>query len=566
MRVILSSLLILIAGCSHYSESTRNEDPDSSSKAATENLYEYSDFITEDLLHNHLSVLAHDSLEGRETGLPGQKKAANYLVEQYRTMALTPAGDSESYLQPFNLSANVTDSLVYHLYSITDEDTLLVDKFSSSGKSQSPFVKLFGGSIALSGDLVFAGFGVNDTGRGVNHLDGVDFSGKWVVIFEDIPYIIEGDTLINPSITENSRYGTLLGQKGAKGVLLIGNETEKEFSRVSEIHSRLIDKPAGLSLPYRERSPAGQFPAGIVKISPAVATSLLGYASEEELFTYKSRLTENITGFEPFNLDYHLQYTPYTDSAELTTENVIAFFEGGDPELKDEVIVLSAHYDHIGITMPDEKGDMINNGADDDGSGTVALLAIAQTLQRAAIDGFKPDRSILFLHVTGEEKGLLGSRYYSDHPLIPIDQTVANLNADMIGRSTTARAESGNTNYVFLIGGKIISSALDSLVQVANNSTVNLTLDSRYNDLNDPNQFYRRSDHWNFGRFGIPFVFYFTGVHEDYHQPSDEIEKIDFPKLARVTKLIYSSMIEIANHPERPAVDNEEFIRITSEN
>jgi len=216
--------------------------------------------------------------------------------------------------------------------------------------------------------------------------------------------------------------------------------------------------------------------------------------------------------------------------------------------------------------MPDEKGDMINNGADDDGSGTVALLAIAQTLQRAAIDGFKPDRSILFLHVTGEEKGLLGSRYYSDHPLIPIDQTVANLNADMIGRSTTARAESGNTDYVFLIGGKIISSDLDSLVQVANNSTVNLTLDSRYNDLNDPNQFYRRSDHWNFGRFGIPFVFYFTGVHEDYHQPSDEIEKIDFPKLARVTKLIYSSMIEIANHPERPAVDNEQFIKITRGN
>lgn len=563
MRALLCLSILLFFGCSHYSETSRTSDSDSNRDTSVEKLYEYGNFITEDLLHSHLSVIAHDSLEGRETGMPGQKKAANYLVEQYNSMALTPAGDSESYLQTFNLSANVTDSLVYHLYTTTDDDTLLAEKFSVSNNSQSQIVKLFGGSVALSGDLVFAGFGVNDTGRGVNHLDGVDFSGKWVLIFEDIPYVFEGDTLINPAITENSRYGTILVQKGADGILLVGSETDEEFKRIAEIHSELIDKPTGLSLPYLQRSSAGQFPAGIVKVSPDLAASLLGYDSSEELFAYKNRLTTNITDFEPGNMDYHLRYTPYSSSTDLSTENVVAFFEGSDPELKEEVIVLSAHYDHLGITLPDEKGDMINNGADDDGSGTVALLAIAQTLQRAANDGFKPDRSILFLHVTGEEKGLLGSRYYSDHPFIPIDQTVANLNADMIGRSTTDRAESGNTDYVFLIGGDIISSDLDSLVQVANNSTVNLTLDSRYNDLNDPNQFYRRSDHWNFGRFGIPFVFYFTGVHEDYHQPSDEIEKIDFPKLAKVTKLIYSSMIEIANHPERPAVDNEEFIRIT---
>lgn len=566
MRVLLILIILLFAGCSHYSETGRMNDSDSGTESSTVKLYKYSNFITEDLLYSHLSVIAHDSLEGRETGMPGQKKAANYLVEQYRAMALTPAGDSDSYLQTFNLSANITDSLVYHLYSTTDDDTLLVEKFSTSGNSENPFIKLFGGSVSLSGDLVFAGFGVNDTGRGVNHLGSDYFLEKWVVIFEDIPYIIEEDTLINPSITENSRYGTILGQKGADGVLLIGSETDDKYNQLSEIHTQLIDKPTGLSLPYLQRSPAGQFPAGIIKVSPDIAATLLGYDSSEQLFEYKNQLTANITDFEPRNLDYHLQYTPYNNSTELSTENVVAFFEGGDPELKNEIIVLSAHYDHLGITMPNENGDMINNGADDDGSGTVALLAIAQTLQRAAVDGFKPDRSILFLHVSGEEKGLLGSRYYSDHPLVPIDQTIANLNADMIGRSTTDRAKSGNTDYVFLIGGEIISSTLDSLVQVANTSTVSLNLDSRYNDLNDPNQFYRRSDHWNFGRFGIPFVFYFTGVHEDYHQPSDEIDKIDFPKLTKVTKLIYSSMIEIANHPERPAVDNEEFIRITREN
>jgi len=565
MRICIAAIILLVTGCTQYSETGQPEKVSTNEVSEIDKLYEYRNFITQDLLYNHLSVIAHDSLEGRETGMPGQKKAADYLSAQYRTMGLTPIADNQTYLQKFNLSANVTDSLVYQLFSTAGNDTLLVDAFTTSENSQSPFVNLFGGALPLSGELVFAGFGVNDAERKVNHLDGTNLSGKWAVIFEEIPYIIEGDTLINPEISRNSRYGTIFGQKGADGILLIGSETIREYNRVSEIHSQLISKPAGLSLPYLESSPAGQFPKGILKVRPDVAASVLGFDSVEELFAYQDHITANITEFEPHSLDFNLRYTPFNRISDVTTENVIAFFEGGDPDLKEEVIVLSAHYDHLGITMPDESGDMINNGADDDGTGTVALLTIAQTLRRAAIEGYKPDRSILFLHVSGEEKGLLGSRYYSDHPVIPIENTIANLNADMIGRSTPDRVEAGNTDYVFLIGGKIISSTLDSLVRVANHSTVNLNLDPGYNDLSDPNQFYRRSDHWNFGRFGIPFVFYFTGVHEDYHRPSDEIDKIDFPKLTKVTKLIYSSMLEIANHPERPAVDNEEFIKITGE-
>ncbi|MGF1671915.1 MAG: M28 family peptidase [Balneolaceae bacterium] len=558
MRLFIIAAVIFITGCSQTSDLARQSD-----ESVHEKLYQFKNVITDSLLYQHLSVIAHDSLEGRDTGMPGQKKAAEYLASQHRSMGLKPMGDNDTYFQNFTLNANRTDSLVYKLYSTFSNDTLLVDSYTAAAAQNSPFIKLFGGSVPLSGDIIFAGFGVDDFSRNVNHLGDKNLAGSWILIFEDIPYIIEGDTLVNPAITGNSRFGTILGQKGADGVLLIGTETRQAFQKLSEIDAQLLSKPTGMSLPYLQRSPAGQFPKGIIKLDPTLAATILGFEFIEELYAYYDKITANIRDFEPFKLDYTLDYTPYNRSVEVDTENVIALFEGGDPELKEEVIVLTAHYDHLGITFPDETGDMINNGADDDGSGTVALLAIAQALQNAAGNGYRPDRSVLFLHVTAEEKGLLGSRYYSDHPVVPIENTVANFNADMIGRSTPDRRESGNTDYVFVIGGEIISSTLDSLVQVANRSSVNMNLDPKYNDLADPNQFYRRSDHWNFGRLGVPFVFFFTGVHEDYHRPSDTIDKIDFPKLTRVTRLIYTSVIETANHSKRPVVDSEEFIRIT---
>jgi len=564
-RLLTISLCILNFGCSQVSEvsdqteSRQNGSPDRS-------LIEYQDVITEDLLHNHLAVIAHDSLQGRETGTEGQVKAARYLASQYERYGLQPvANDGSSYLQTFTLLANRTDSLRFNLFTTAGQDTTLFDSYSVSTESPGPFIRLFGGAFPLTGELVFAGFGVNDTPNNVLHLDDMDVEAKWVLMFEEIPYVIEGDTLINPSITQNSRYGNILGQKGADGILLIGTEDIYEFGELSEITSEILDKPTGLSLPYLDRSQAGRFPKGIFKISPDLAAFLLGFQNEVALVSMKDRITANITEFEPLALDYILDYRPYDNEVEIETENVVAKLEGGHKTLKEEVIVLTSHYDHLGITLPNESGDSINNGADDDGSGTAALLSIARAFQEAAENGVRPDRSILFLNVTAEEKGLLGSRYYSDHPLVPIEKTVANLNADMIGRSTPERRESGNTDYVFLIGGEIISSSIDSLVKVANRKSSNLNLDPTFNDLKDPNQFYRRSDHWNFGRFGVPFVFFFTGVHEDYHQPSDEIGKINFSKLQKVTRLIYSSAVEIANHPERPETDNEAFIKITQQ-
>ena len=193
----------------------------------------------------------------------------------------------------------------------------------------------------------------------------------------------------------------------------------------------------------------------------------------------------------------------------------------------------------------------------------MALLTIAEALQEAKNDGVGLDRSVLILHVSAEEKGLLGSRYYSDHPVIPIEQTITAFNTDMIGRSDPENVEAGTTDYFYLIGGEIISSGLDSLVTVANEETVQMRIDRKYNDLTDSNQFYRRSDHWNFGRLNVPFVFFFTGVHEDYHRPSDEVDKIDFDKYSRLVRMIYASTVKTANYNGRPQVDNQQFIDIT---
>jgi len=557
--IILFSFL-LTAGCMSYFQSEGQKSP----AELNELLLPYKDLITEDFLNRHLSVLAHDSLEGRETGMRGQKIAAEYLSGFYEKLGLTPVGDDSTFYQHFKLDAEQTDSLVYYTYRINETDTLLVNHSVASLDSESDYIQLFGGSQPLKGEIIFAGFGVNDPERSVMHLDGVDLQDKWVLIFEDIPHIINGDTLIDPGLSSNNRFTEIISRKDAKGIILIGDDSPGDFEDEKKLNSNLVSKPENMRLQYLEGGIARRgYPKGYIKVSPEIAAEMLELENHTELEQFREGLVNNIQGFEAQKLPYLLDYHPYHSSVEVETENVVAFLEGGDPELKDELVILTAHYDHIGISQPDETGDFINNGADDNGSGTVALMAIANALKIASDDGYRPRRSILLLHVSAEEMGLLGSRYYSDHPIFPIDQTVASYNADMIGRSTDEREQAGDTDYVFIIGGEIISSQLDSLIHVANDKSVDMKLDYLYNDLDDPNQFYRRSDHWNFGRLEIPFVFFFTGVHEDYHRPGDTIDKIDFPKLTRISQLIYSSTLQAANYDGRPDIDNQQFIDIT---
>ncbi|MBE0423985.1 MAG: M28 family peptidase [Lutibacter sp.] len=230
------------------------------------------------------------------------------------------------------------------------------------------------------------------------------------------------------------------------------------------------------------------------------------------------------------------------------SENVVAFIKGS--EFPDEILVVSAHYDHLGM----DKDGEIYNGADDDGSGTVAVMAIAEAFQKAVEEGNGPKRSILFLHVTGEEKGLLGSKYYVNYPIFPLANTVSNLNIDMIGRSDEANEK--DPNYIYLIGSDKLSTELHILSEEMNNKFTKLKLDYTYNLDSDPNRFYYRSDHYNFAKNNIPVIFYFNGTHENYHRISDTPDKINYELLAKRTQLVFYTAWEIANRENRIKVDN----------
>jgi hypothetical protein len=230
------------------------------------------------------------------------------------------------------------------------------------------------------------------------------------------------------------------------------------------------------------------------------------------------------------------------------SENIWAFIEGS--EKPNEIVVVSAHYDHVGI-----KNGEVYNGADDDGSGTVALVEIAKAFEKAKKEGHGPKRSILILHVTGEEHGLHGSRYYSENPLFPLANTVADVNIDMIGRHDELHPNS--SNYIYLIGSDYLSSDLHTICEEVNKKYTNLELDYKYNDRNDPNRFYYRSDHYNFAKNGIPSVFLFSGTHEDYHKPGDDVDKIEFDALTKRTQLAFVIAWEIANRDKRLVVDKD---------
>lgn len=230
------------------------------------------------------------------------------------------------------------------------------------------------------------------------------------------------------------------------------------------------------------------------------------------------------------------------------SENVLAYIKG--TEKPEEVVVLSAHLDHVG-----NHDGQIYNGADDDGSGTVALLEIAEAFKKAKDAGVGPKRSVLILHVTGEEKGLFGSRFYAENPVFPLANTVANINVDMIGRVDPEHED--EKRYIYVIGADRLSTGLDAAVTKANKNLDQFNLDYKYNDRNDPQRIYYRSDHYNFAKKGVPAVFFFSGLHEDYHQPTDTPDKIDYPLMTERTKLIFYTAWELVNSKERIKVDRD---------
>lgn len=510
------------------------------------NLTDYVKTISSEGLRTDLSILASDSLQGRDTGTEGMDMAADYLVQRYKMLGLTPVGDTGGFIQNYGLTKTIFDEITY---TVTAADGSVIDKSTHSANELANFATLIDGGSYASGEMVFIGYGLKDEEAGINQFPE-DVEGKWLLTFYE------------RGVTDFNEIRAHIGEDKALGALLIMGLDEEQFVNQATRLQGDFGSSNGLQLSYLKKD--GEFSGAINRVAPSMAATLLQVRSQEELAAMEAKIKENPTYFEPRIINTTVTHDPKKHDEQVNAKNVVAFIEGTDSTLKNEVIVVSAHFDHVGIGRPDSTGDSIYNGADDDGSGTVGVLHVAQALKSAQLAGAEIKRSVLFLHVSGEEKGLLGSRYYSDHPIFDVDNTIANINIDMIGRLDNEHAN--EPDYVYVIGGKLISSGLNATLQEANTMSVNIDLSDRYNDLEDPNQFYRRSDHWNFGRLGVPFVFLFNGTHADYHRPSDEVDKINFDALTKRTKLIFMTTALLANSDDRPEVDNQAFIEKTQQN
>lgn len=490
--------------------------------------FHYANQISEDSLRKHLMIIASDEFEGRETGKPGQKKAAQYIASHFKQCGLTEVADS-GYFQRFY----VTETWVNEAAIVTSNSSFeFLKDFYFFNPMVAPEVR------ALS-NLRFLAYGIDDSLY--SDYEGVSDRIENIVIWEGEPQNKEGNFLLTGSGNNTawskdfSKKVKTAQEKGVKNLFIVNEDFDKVIGRMAFY----------LTMPrVRLYNPEATVPStNVIYISPSMAKAMLGKK-------YKPvKITERIahTGKSySYAVEDVIEVSVDKEKHKLSTENVLGFIEGSTK--KDEYLVITAHYDHLGV-----RNDEIYNGADDDGSGTVGLLEIARLFGEAKAEGNGPERSVLLMAVSGEEKGLLGSDYYTQNPVFSLDQTVANLNIDMIGRNDEAYAP--DTEYIYLIGSDRLSSTLHEISEQTNKSCCNIELDYRYNDPEDPNRFYYRSDHYNFVKNGIPAIFYFSGVHEDYHQPGDTPDKIQYGKMTAVVKLIFNTAWQVANTPLQIEVD-----------
>jgi hypothetical protein len=499
----------------------------------------FSQGISKDNAYKHLSVLASDEYEGRETGTRGGWKAADYIRDHFKAIGLKGPLKGD-YFQP-------VDMVRYSLSQILTIDGQPAEALKDFYiMPQAVSVK---GFMLNTPTVLFAGYGL--TKEGYNDFAGQTVTGKVVMVLRAAePGAPSAATAASAraagaALSTKLKY---LSENKATAVLVIDPAVDNMPENLKNYlqTEQLVMK----SKETAERLNAAQA-MPVITVGSGTANKILAAAG-----TNLEALIRKIadTG-KPATQEIKIPLSVCANKTEkkVRAENVLGFLEGSDPKLKSEVLVVTSHYDHIGIT-PDAKGDdKINNGADDDGSGTTGVLMIAEAFAKAKKAGKGPKRSILFMTVTGEEKGLLGSEWYSENPVFPLEKTITNLNIDMIGRGD--KDHESDNNFVYIIGSDMLSSDLDRIGKKANKDYVNIKLDERYNNRTDPNRFYYRSDHYNFAKHGIPVIFYFNGVHDDYHQPGDEVSKIDFPMLARRAKLVYFTAWELANGLKRPVVD-----------
>jgi hypothetical protein len=492
----------------------------------------YAPIISAELAKKHLSILASDEYEGRETGKPGADKAAKYIAAEFKVLGLQPVNGSYFMNVPL-----VESSFNVSAFSVGGTTYTAGKDFSATGN--------FGSNTINAKDIVFIGYGIGTDGY--NDLKDVDIAGKVIL------YISFGEPVIN-GISKIS--GTdKMSKWGTDRATRIGFLQSKKPALILAVNpaSSTVRRGNGVRMTIKNEG-AAVASTPVYTITPGIANELLK-PTGKTIAELKAAIDQSGTPqtqmvSTPVSTTYAGVETP------VKAVNVYGLLPGSDAKLKHETLVISSHYDHIGMAPEGTVGDRVYNGADDDGSGTTGVLSIARAYSRAKKAGKGPRRSILFLTVVGEEKGLLGSEYYSQHPAIPVANTIADLNIDMIGRvgeEYVGKPDSANTVYV--IGSSMLSTDLHQAGEKANNTYTKLHLDYKYDDANDPNQFYYRSDHYNFAKLGIPIAFYFNGVHKDYHGLGDDITKINFPLLAKRAQLVYYTAWNLANADKRPVVD-----------
>ncbi|GHA63157.1 hypothetical protein GCM10007389_14490 [Pontibacter akesuensis] len=504
----------------------------------------YAATITAADLSKHLTIIASDEYEGRNTGEKGQKMAAEYISREFREDGLTGPVQSNTtnpYYQTFDLEKSQWGD---GYMTVGKEKYLMMQDFFVLGSS--PF------QTEQAVDVVFAGYGIDDAKY--SDYNNLDVKGKVLVVLAGEPkgpngnYLISGTDKASDWGNDYRSKRNAATKRGAKAVMIVTGTNPGEFNSLTQRYKAYANRPSiGLKSSNENPSAATMF------ISPVAGASLLGTTTEKLIGYNKQVATAGKPVAATFTAAKDVKIMTERKSEPLPTENVLGYIEGSDK--KDEVVVVTAHYDHVGVEEALE-GDKIFNGANDDGSGTVAVLELAEAFAQAKKDGYGPRRSVLFMTVTAEEKGLLGSEYYSENPIFPLANTVANVNIDMIGRMDYEHEKTNDSNYIYSIGADKLSSELHQINEAMNEKYVNLKLDYTFNDENDPNRFYYRSDHYNFAKHGIPIVFYFNGVHDDYHKPSDEVDKIIFESAEKVARLAFHVTWELANRDNRIVVDS----------
>ncbi len=516
-------------------------------------------------LRKHLNVIASKEMEGRETGSEGQKRAAGYIAKQFSEYELLPINrdsvllDSTMYTA-YNADSTAIDTtyktrLIVDSVQYLQKITLIAEEWEkislSINDTRYRYLKDYY-SFPKSNrnrpstkreEVVFLGYGIDD--ENYNDYAGVDVKDKIILIYQGEPQMRDGTSHITGtkklsewSLNWDKKLMTAK-RRGVRTVLMI----EKNIDFYVQRYEYYLKRP---HLRFVGKDPARKF-ANSIYISQEVAKDIIGNKFEKVL---KAKQSINDRGL-PQNITLDCSITikqKETDDA-LITENVVGLVEGEDPYLKNEIVVLMAHYDHLGM----QNGE-VYYGADDNGSGVSGLLEVAEAFSFAKRTGNGPRRSVLIMATTAEEQDQLGAEYFSEEPTISIPHTIAAMNMDMIGR--VDEYHEGNPNYVYIIGADRLSTDLHRLNEEVNDTYTQLELDYRYNEANDPNRFYFKADHYHFAQRGIPSIFYFNGIHRDYHRITDTVDKINFKKVERISRLVFITAWRLANQNRKPVIDN----------